>query len=445
LRRSWDPSRARALGTSAGVFVATRAFVWFAGIFAVLSMAPPTPANGFTPVPPALGQTHPFATWTGGGGLDLLFSPFAQWDAGHYLLIANHGYGAVGASGPGPQAAFFPLYPLLVKGLAAVFGGSEGTVLISSYVVSLAAFFAALYFLYRLVELELGPGPARATTILLAAFPGSLYFSAPYAESVFLLCSVASFYAGRRGQWAWAAVAAGLASATRPVGLALIVPLLVLYFYGPRADAPPRTVQRRWLPRYPLRPSLLWLVLVPSGLIAYCAYLSWRFDNAFAWVDQERITFARVNSNPFVTAWDGARAAYDAVRRLSETLYGSVPVGGGFDWEHAQAAMAIFEFAVLCLALVALVGVFRRLPLAYGVYALASLLVILSTRISTSPPIDIGRPLQSLHRFVAVLFPLFIWLGLAAHKRDWVDRVAVPFAIVLGVFAAMFATRYWIV
>lgn len=392
---------------------------------------------------PAPGPQHPFGTWPGGGALDLVFSPLAQWDSGQYLTIVNYGYGVVGGHGQGPQTAFFPLYPMLVKGVGLAFGGSQGANLIAAYAVSLAAFLGALYFLSRLVALELGSGPRKVTVILLAAFPGSLYFSAPYSESLFLLTSLAAFYAARRGLWMWAGVAAGLASGTRAIGVVLIVPLVLLYLYGPREDAEPRSA-RRLMPRYRLRTDALWLALAPSGLAAYCLYLKWKFDDAFAWETQERISFSRVRSDPLATAWDGAKQAYHAVEKLPEGLTGSIPVGGAFDWEHAQAAIAIFEFLILCLAVIALIGAFRRLPFAYGTYVL-SLLVILSTKVSTAPPTDIGRPLQSMHRFVAVLFPLFMWLGLVAHERDRREGLSVAFAIPLGLLTAMFATRYWLV
>lgn len=153
---------------------------------------------------------------------------------------------------------------MLVNGVGLVFGGSQGANLIAAYAVSLAAFLGALYLLSRLVALELGFGPRKVTLILLAAFPGSLYFSAPYSESLFLLTSVASFYAARRGHWVWAGVAAGLASGTRAIGVVLIVPLALLYLYGPREDAEPRR-SRRLMPRYRLRPDGLWLALAPPG------------------------------------------------------------------------------------------------------------------------------------------------------------------------------------
>ena len=65
----------------------------------------------------------------------------------------------------------------------------------------------------------------------------------------------------------------------------------------------------------------------------------------------------------------------------------------------------------LVFALVALVGVVRRLPLAYSAYAGVALLMTLSY------PVD-GQPLMSLPRYIAVLFPFQMWLALWAGERE---------------------------
>jgi hypothetical protein len=96
-------------------------------------------------------------------------------------------------------------------------------------------------------------------------------------------------------------------------------------------------------------------------------------------------------------------------------------------------------FACLLLAVPAVVGALRRLPLAHGAYALSALLLPLSFPVGP-------QPLMSLPRFEAVLYPLFLWLGL------WLARgPAWRRAVVLGVFAvglagcsALFSTWHWV-
>src|SRR5215210_3271760 len=201
------------------VAVTTRVAVLLVAIFAALSFGPASGglarenANKFDD--PAL--THALA--------DPLLAPLARWDSVWYLRITDNGYGESTT-----RVAFFPLYPLLVRGVGTGFGGSRGALLVAAYAVSLAAFLAALMLLHRLAELELGRRLARSTLVLLALFPAAVYFGAPYSESLFLLLAVGMFYAARTGHWAWAGACAGLASATRSAGLLLAIPFALIWW-----------------------------------------------------------------------------------------------------------------------------------------------------------------------------------------------------------------------
>src|SRR5262245_30805687 len=130
--------------------VSTRLAVLLVAIFAALSFGPASGGlareNAHKFDEPAL--THAVA--------DPLLAPLARWDSVWYLRIADSGYGE-----SAPRAAFFPLYPLLVRGVATLFGGSHAALLVAAYIVSLAAFLGALTLLYWLTELELGRRLAR--------------------------------------------------------------------------------------------------------------------------------------------------------------------------------------------------------------------------------------------------------------------------------------------
>ena len=352
--------------------------------------------------------THPF-----GGILDDALSSLARWDATWYLGIADRGYDG------GADSAFFPLYPLLVRLLALPFG-SDGALLVAAYVVSLACFAGALWVLHRLVDLEIGRDVATAAVWLIALFPAAVYFGAPYSESLFLLTSVGAFYAARTGHWAQAGLLAAAASATRSAGLVLLVPLLILWF-----DSRPRRAS-----------GLAWLGLAPAGVAAYALYLGVEHGDALAFIDAQD-AWLREFAGPFVGVWDGAVAAWDGARQLlsgsRETVYFERAGGDPF---HV-AAINLTLFASLVFAVVALVGAFRRLPRAYGAYALAALVLPLSY------PVD-PQPLMSLPRFIAVLFPLFVWLAVVTEERRITRYVGVVSAAGLGVFTWQFASWEWI-
>src|SRR5689334_9842602 len=106
---------------------------------------------------------------------NVLVAPLARWDSVWYLAIANDGYPA----GDPRRAAFFPLYPLLVRAVNALVGSP----IVAGVAVSLTCFAVALVFLHRLTALELGPAAADETVWALALFPAAVFFSAVYSEA----------------------------------------------------------------------------------------------------------------------------------------------------------------------------------------------------------------------------------------------------------------------
>ena len=346
---------------------------------------------------------------------DPVLAPLARWDAVWYLRVADSGYAE-----SAPRAAFFPLYPLLVRAMATPLGGSKAALLAAAYLVSLAAFLGALALLFRLTELELGRRLARPVLLLLALFPAALYFGAPYSESLFLLLAVGAFYAARTGRWAWAGACAGLASATRSAGLLLLIPL-VLIWWGSR--------QRR-------RREAAWLLLAPAGIAAYALWLGLAEGDALRFLDVQA-AWSREPAVPLAGAWDGLTAAVDGARQLASgsraPVYFELAVGDPF----RIAAINLMLFATLVFAAVACAGVLRRLPPAYGAWVAASLVLPLSFPVTP-------QPLMSLPRFVAVLFPIFMWLAIVCDERRSTDLVAGASAVGLGLFTAQYASWHWI-
>ena len=125
-------------------------------------------------------------------------------------------------------------------------------------------------------------------------------------------------------------------------------------------------------------------------------------------------------------------AAWDGVRELVTGSAGNVYLHRG-RVDPTRAAiedLALLGFAIA--AVPAVVGTLRRLPIAYGTYVVASLALPLSFPAS-------AQPLESLPRYLAVLFPLFMWLAAWCRERRVTDLVAIAFAGGLGLFAAQYA------
>ena len=414
-RRRIRPETALAWREAWSALWTSRLVVWAAGLLGLMWFGRAPGTAGYD----ARGLTTPFS-----GLGDLLVAPAARWDSVWYLLIAHDGYGTARDH---PQAAFYPLYPLLMR----AGGWVVGSPLLAGGLISLACFLGALVLLHRLVALELGPQHARPTLLLVAFFPTALYFSAVYSEGLFLLVSVGAFLAARCERWVWAGLLGGLAALTRNSGILLLLPLVLLFLYGPRAGGVLAVGRARWLPRYRVTPQLAWLALAPLGLALYLGWSAIALGDALAPFHAQELWMRHLRPLGAVTG--GVEAAWDGLRELTRdgTARRYLAEGGGSPLDGASQSLMLLGFLVF--ALVALAGAIRRLPLAYSAYAGVALLM------TVSYPVD-GQPLMSLPRYIAVLFPFQMWLALWAGEREGrLERTVGVSAVLLGLLAAQFA------
>jgi hypothetical protein len=414
----------RALWTSRLVVMAT-------GILAVLEIGRAAGTTAYDPD----NLTAPFGYFG-----NLLVAPLARWDSWWYLTIAHQGY-----EHNLMRTAFFPLYPMIVRGVGLIVRSD----LIAGVLVSVVSFGVALVLLYRLAALELGSSSRARLAVMLTAFsPLAFFFSAVYSESLFLALSLGAIFEARMGRWATAGLLGALGAASRNSGVILVVPLALLFLYGPRADRPPgpgspsrpggaglpwpRGGWRWLLPRYRIEPQIAWIALVPVGLLAYLGYLALSLGDGLAPLHAQTLWFHHF-AGPFGGVWDGAVAAWDGLHQL---IHGSrVPVyftaAGGDPFTVAGTNLMLFSFLVL--SIFAIIGTLRRLPIAYGAYVLAALALPLSDPVKP-------QPLASLPRYELVLFPLFMWASAWLEDRGWNDSGLAASAVLLGLFTAMFAT-----
>jgi hypothetical protein len=442
LGRRWaelraDPARMAAVRDSWQALWCSRLLVWCAAVGTVLTL-------GFGPVRKAFnppGVTRGFG-WLG----NLLAAPAARWDSSWYLVIAHYGYRSDLGAYTYARTAFFPLYPLGLRAISSV----GFPPVLAGVLLSLLALALSLYGVHRLTTLELTgarplqiarPSPretARLAVLVTALAPMAFYLSAVYSESLYLALSVGLFWCARQGRWALVGVLGALAAATRSAGVILLIPAVILYLYGPREDRPPDFGFTSWArPRYRPRRDLLWLGLVPAGLGAYMAYLALSGGDALMPFHAQDV-WGRHFAGPYLGVWDGIKAAFAGAQQLlsfqRHHLY--FPSAPGSPFLAAGHNLMLLGF--LLLAVPAVVGVLRTLPLAYGVYVLAALALPLSYPVTP-------QPLMSLPRFLVVLFPLSIWFAgwLTAHPRARWPALAVS-AVLQAAFVAQFATWHWV-
>ena len=150
-------------------------------------------------------------------GPPVFASHFATWDSAHYLYLSEVGY-----QHTMPSCAFYPLWPLLVRWLAPLAGGSHIlTGLILANLFSLAAW---LLF-HRHVAARWGQAAANWSLVFLMAFPGALFFQFNYTESLFLLLALVLWWALDNQRYGWAWLSAVLLPLTRGPGVFALLPI----------------------------------------------------------------------------------------------------------------------------------------------------------------------------------------------------------------------------
>jgi len=147
---------------------------------------------------------------------------FSYWDSGYYLQIATSGYEYVN-DGRQHNIAFFPLFPLLIRGVMTLGLPVE----VAGILVNNLAFLGALMVLYCWVAEHHGRSAARWVTATLAWCPLSVYGTVIYSEGLLLLFSTAALRAFDKKQYARVALWGALTTAARPTGMALIPAFLI--------------------------------------------------------------------------------------------------------------------------------------------------------------------------------------------------------------------------
>lgn len=186
---------------------------------------------------------------------DAAFALWGYFDGVHYLRLISSGYQDLGSQ------AFFPLYPLLVRGISEV---ARLSPYLSGILLSLGSLIGALTTLSYLY-----PTKKYYYILSLLLFPTSFFFVGLYTESLFLLLSVIFFLLLRNKQYFLAAIIAGFASSTRLVGVFLSIALLAQLLQ----PLPNKITLKQYFT------YLLLFLLSTSGFLIYIIFLWTKFND----------------------------------------------------------------------------------------------------------------------------------------------------------------------
>lgn len=344
-----------------------------------------------------------------------LLTSWNQWDAQRFVDIAQSGYMNI------KDTPFFPLMPLIIKGIALLFG-NQGYIAIGM-IISNTALLGTLFVLYQLATEALGETVGRRTLLYLCIFPTAFFFFASYNESLFLLITCGAFLAMRRQKWWLAGVLGLLAGLTRTAGIMLMLPFLYEVWINRPLPALSEERPGLWRQIWQRVPQALPVLLMPLGVIGYCIFCWSRFGDPIAFATIQ-IKWARVTTWP----WMGIFAAFDQLFHLQPF--------GSFIEAHILLDMAA-TFGFLALTVVC----WRKLRASYAIWV--SLLVLYML---VSPALGQGDPLQSIQRFVLEMFPGFIVLAALSLKHPRLHYACLlAFPFLQAIMAALFVMNRWMV
>lgn len=315
-----------------------------------------------------------------------LLSVWQRFDANWYLKIAVRGY-----EGSDGSTVYFPVYPLLIRILSSIMPSLLAAILLSNL-----ALIGVLVLCCRLFSNIVDITTMRRALIYFLLFPTSFFLLGAYTESLFLLFTLASFYAASRGRWTWAALWGACAALTRLQGVLLVIPLAYMLW---REKAAWRELALRGL----------LLVLIPFATLSFLAFSNLSLLNTYQGTLNAR----------FVFPWENIWAAVSVLLR-----------GEGAIVDALNLIVTLGSIAMM-------LAVWRKLPFEYTLYAFVMLAAPLF-RMTTL------QPLVSMMRYAVVIFPIFIVLGMWG-KNPWVNRLILYTSVLLQLYlSAQFILWGWV-
>lgn len=329
----------------------------------------------------------------------LLMNVFSGWDGVWYLRITRFGYPhhipeRLTYHQLPARAAFFPMYPTIVRIADTVLPGDDA---VAGVIVNLVLGMIAVGLIGLLAFRLWGARVAERTMLLTALLPGAFVLSFVYAEALLLVLAAACLLLLQRERWVAAGLIAALGTATRPNGVGLVAACAVAAFFAIRDD-------RKWR-------SLIAPMLAPLGFICFQLFLWHQTGERGAWFRVQRVAWNEGAS----FGGSAITATFDFVRR---------PLSSPSD---ALTAISLATTAVLLVA--AWKTRLSWAPAAYSAVVVA--LMVLPSTVTARP------------RFLYTAFPLLIAYAKWRDDDD-ADRWAFTYTLCgagLAVLTAMYGVR----
>lgn len=345
------------------------------------------------------------------------------WDSEFYLSIALQGYDdpQVRVVPPQPSAvppfnrplslnyAFFPGYPYLMRWVSVPLKGLGltplATATLSGVLISALGTLGGMIALYDLTQRIAGKLAGDRAVFYLLSFPTSFFLTQVYTEGLFIGLSFGCLAFLQRKQWLIAGLLATLATLTRPVGVLLTLPLVLLWL---------KSLNRGSAARYVFFPRVF-LQLVVS-VLPFAVHLLWKhsfWGGAFQIVEKSFFKCQLLNLPAAFAVWSSAFL----------TLFGDNP---------AAVVYYLIEFLAILFGFISCFITLYRYP-TISVYGL--MILTASTTCGTA---------WSLSRYLLTVPSVFLVLG-DLGRSDLFDRVwSLASILFLAMLTALFSFNFWV-
>lgn len=336
-----------------------------------------------------------------------LFTSLKTWDAQHYLYLSEKGYHKNDIS-----IAFYPLYPLLISTLTLVAGNS----LVSGLLISNILSFIAIIIFYRLVLVLFNEATAFLSTLFFLSFPTAFYFSLIYTESLFLFLTLLFFTYLYKKQYFRASAVSLLIPISRVVGLLIAIPMFVKIL----TETTFKTINLK-IPTFNrpifinLKYQYVFLLFPIFGFLTYLLFMHFATGNALSGIKAGESFVGGYSVGNLLNPADIVKNFF--ISKLS--LH---------DYNHSIIDRMFFVFYIILLPLI-----YKYLPKPFFFYSLIGFTPFLGSFMGYS-------------RYVFVVFPIFIVLGLLVQKK-WglfLLPLLILFIFLQVTFIVLYSLNFWV-
>ena len=340
--------------------------------------------------------THDLSPYPGSG----LFGGWFRYDGRWYDIIATQGYSYNGPAAQSP-VAFFPAYPLLLWALHGLTGVS---VRLLGTLATIACGAAVVVLFRRWCGDRTDRTTAMVAVVTLLLYPYCYYLMGSlYADGLFLVATLAAFVLLERGHPVAAGLAGVVATASRPVGVAVVVGLVAVTLW--RNGTISRVGRRLRVDRSTLHLRDSGVLLSLGGLIGWMTYLGIRFGNPLAFQEVQQAPGWDQGEGPstwFKVKW------WSEMWSLPRWSHRWLTTGDDEAFSRSLYAVGILLQGLLVLAFVALAWrVWKRLGWGYGVYSFALVAI----------PLVSTKDFQGAGRYLLAAFPCYLVLAELLVRR----------------------------